>query len=284
MTNRLQREMRKLKPGDEASLEVWNGARYRTVKVKTVSAEDLTPERVTRAEAGDRPALGLSLGSSGSRRDTLGVFVSSVTDNGPADKAGIAEGDRIASINGVDLRVAKDDIGDFSVANSRISRLQREVAKLKPGQTVDLVVVQGGRSRTVKVTLGRMGDLERENGYVMHVGDGRGFITMPRVRIAPMAPMAPMAPLPPDAPTPPRARIRTCCGEEDIDLNLDGLRESLQDLGPRIREQLDRELPRIRDEIDFDLPNAMDQLRDQMNRMRIEMPMLRMRSGRGVII
>ena len=73
MTNRLVREMRKLKAGDEATLEVWNGSRSRAVKVKTVAADDLAPERVTRREAADRPALGISLGSSGSKRDTLGV-------------------------------------------------------------------------------------------------------------------------------------------------------------------------------------------------------------------
>ena len=42
----------------------------------------------------------------GSSRDTLGVFVMSVEDGGPAAKAGIEEGTRIASINGVDVRGA----------------------------------------------------------------------------------------------------------------------------------------------------------------------------------
>src|ERR1017187_7728158 len=117
MTNRLVREMRKLKAGDEATLEVWNGGRYKTAKVKTVAASDLTPERMGRQDAEDRPALGISLGSTGSKRDTLGVFVSSVSENGPADKAGITEGNRIASVNGMDLRVPTEDNGDWSVAS-----------------------------------------------------------------------------------------------------------------------------------------------------------------------
>ncbi|HEX7546657.1 MAG TPA: PDZ domain-containing protein, partial [Gemmatimonadaceae bacterium] len=147
MTNRLVREMRKLKAGDEATLEVWTAGRYKSVKVKTVAADDLSPERMTRQAAEDRPALGISLGSSGSKRDTLGVFVSAVSENGPADKAGITEGNRIASVNGVDLRVPKEDIGDWSVASARVARLQREVGKLKPGQTVELSVIEGGRAR-----------------------------------------------------------------------------------------------------------------------------------------
>src|SRR5437868_7260898 len=47
-----------------------------------------------------RAALGLELRTTGTRRDTLGVFVEAVTPKGPAEAAGIVEGDRIAAING----------------------------------------------------------------------------------------------------------------------------------------------------------------------------------------
>jgi predicted metalloprotease with PDZ domain len=276
MTDRLVREMRKLKAGDEVTLEVWNGGRYRTVKVKTVAADDLTPERMTRQDAEGRAALGISLGSTGSKRDTLGVFVSSVSENGPADKAGITEGNRIASINGVDLRVPKEDIGDWSVASARVARLQREIAKLKPGQTVDLSIVEGGRARTVKVTLGRAKDIERTTGFSFSTGDGSSFIMRPRVPMPPMNPMEPMSPMPPmlpTAPMAPRSRIRVFGGDGDTELNLESLRETLRDIGPRIRVDLDRELPQ-----------AMDQVRKEMDRLRIEMPLMRARLGRGVII
>jgi len=279
MTNRLVREMRKLKAGDEVTLEVWNAGRYRTVKVKTVAASDLTPERMGRQDAEDRPALGISLGSTGSKRDTLGVFVSSVSENGPADKAGITEGNRVASVNGVDLRVPKEDIGDWSVASARVSRLQREIAKLKPGQTVDLSIVEGGRARAVKVTLGRAKDIERTTGFSFSTGDGSSFIMRPRVPMPPMSPMppmppmSPMEPMSPMPPMAPRARIRVFGGDGDTEVNLDGLRETLRDIGPRIRADLDRELPQ-----------AMDQVRKEMDRLRIEMPLMRARLGRGVII
>jgi serine protease Do len=284
MTNRLVREMRKLKAGDEATLQIWDGAHYKTVKVKTVAAEDLSPERLSRADMEDRPVLGVSLGSSGSKRDTLGVFVSEVTEDGPADKAGVAEGDRIASINGVDLRVPKEDVGDWSVGSARVARLQREVRKLKPGQTVDLSIVEGGRARTVKVTLGRAKDLERTNGFSYSTGDGARFMTMP-----------PMPPMPPMSPMAPRARVRVLGGDGDAEVNLDGLRESLRDIGPRIREELDRDIPRVRDEIDREmprireeldreLPRAMDDVRHSLDEMRMELPRMNLRIAHKVII
>src|SRR5215207_5151720 len=48
---------------------------------------------------GDRAVLGLTPASSAGKRDTLGVMVQSLASGGPAEKAGIEEGDRIASIN-----------------------------------------------------------------------------------------------------------------------------------------------------------------------------------------
>jgi serine protease Do len=265
MTNRLVREMRKLKAGDEVTLEVWSG-RYKSVKVKTVAADDLSENRMTRQNAEERAVLGVSLGSNGSKRDTAGVFVSSVTDGGPADKAGINEGDRIASVNGIDLRVPKEDVGDASVASARVSRLQREIAKLKPGQTVDLSIVEGGHARTVKVTLGRAKDLDHGNGFSYSISDGPGYFSMPRVPMPPMnrmEPMTPMAPMPPMAPR---------------------IREDIESAMAHVKMELDRELPRLREELDRELPMEMDKVRTELNRMRLEMPLIATRVGRRVII
>ena len=90
--------------------------------------------------------------------------------------------------------------------------------------------------------------------------------------------------MPPMAPMAPRARIRVFGGDGDTEVNLDGLRESLRDIGPRVRAELDRELPRFFDGFDRELPQAMDQVRKEMDRLRIEMPLMRARLGRGVII
>jgi hypothetical protein len=110
-----------------------------------------------------RAAIGVQLSPTGTARDTLGVFVSRVTPKGPAENAGIVEGDRIVSVNGVDLRVSAADAGDNYAAELPSRRLSREVAKLSPGSVVNLRVYSGGRIRDVQVTAGRASDL-REGG------------------------------------------------------------------------------------------------------------------------
>lgn len=117
--------------------------------------------------------VGVTLSPTG-KRDTAGVFVQQVVPDGPAEKAGIVEGDRIASVNGVDVRVAREDAGDMRAATARIERFQREIRRLEPGQTADLVVVSAGRSRTVKVTLGNARDVRGGDafGFSFDTGDG----------------------------------------------------------------------------------------------------------------
>lgn len=122
-----------------------------------------------------RPAIGVQPGATGSVRDTIGVFVSHVTPNGPAEKAGIVEGDRIVSINGVDLRLNSADAGDSYAAELPVRRLTREVGKLSPGSVATVRVWSGGRVRDVAVTVGRASDL-REGGFGLLEGMPRGMI------------------------------------------------------------------------------------------------------------
>lgn len=153
MSRRLTRELDKVKPGDDVNLMVYGGGQTRSIKVKTVDPDSLyeTTRSVYR-RLDDRATLGVGLASTGSRRDTLGVFVMSVDEEGPAARAGIEEGARIASINGVDLRVAREDAGDEFVSGTRLNRLEREMNKLKAGDAVDLRIYQNGTTKTVKVT------------------------------------------------------------------------------------------------------------------------------------
>ena len=51
----------------------------------------------------DRAFLGVSTGMSGVR-DTLGLLITAITAGGPAEKAGLEEGNRIAAINRTSLR------------------------------------------------------------------------------------------------------------------------------------------------------------------------------------
>src|SRR5688572_17478701 len=161
---RLIRELEKLKAGDEVELRVYRDGNTRTVRVKTVAADELNQgmfastsgslRRVSR----DRAILGISLGGNGSRRDTLGILVVGVANEGPAAKAGIDEGDRVMSINGVDLRVAGEDAGDSQASNARINRLNREMEKVKAGDAVELRVYSAGQVKTVRVESARAAD------------------------------------------------------------------------------------------------------------------------------
>ena len=101
-----------------------------------------------------RAALGLELRATGTRRDTLGVFVEAVTPKGPAETAGIIEGDRIASINGTDLRVSAQDAGN----------------------RVTLRVYSGGRFRDVQVTAGKASDLMRLSHFNFRVPGPGGMM------------------------------------------------------------------------------------------------------------
>jgi len=98
-----------------------------------------------------RAIIGVSTTNAATSRDTLGVLVSTVRAGSPADKAGIEEGNRIASINGVSLRLSAADVGDDAMAGVLSRRLQRELDKLNPGDDVDLQVVANGQTKTMKI-------------------------------------------------------------------------------------------------------------------------------------
>lgn len=237
---RLIRELEKQKAGDEVELRVYRDGNTRTMRVKTVTAEELnsnnefmTSATYSMRAARDRAVLGVSLGGSGSRRDTLGILVVGITDEGPAAKAGIEEGDRVASINGVDLRVASEDAGDGQASSARINRLNREMEKVKAGDAVELRVYSGGQTRTVRVESAKASDLRGE-GFFFNDGAVRSF-TVPRA-----ARVRPPGVEFDDFTT--RARTKA-----ELETNLRALQGALrQSIEPtlKLREQLRSDLPR----------------------------------------
>jgi S1-C subfamily serine protease len=230
VSRRLIRELEKVKAGADVDLRVWSGGQTKSVKVKTVAMEDLPSRMKTaRREYEDRPALGLSLSATGSRRDTLGMLVVRVTTDGPAEKAGIVEGDRVAAINGVSLRVAAEDAGDGYMSSARMNRYRRELTKTSVGEDVELRVLSNGQSKTLRIKPIRAGDLPRDRGGVMIIGDGTvGFGDMfPGMPAIAMPPMAPMPPMPARVP-----RVFEFDGNFD-----DGVRIQLD---PRARIEIER--------------------------------------------
>lgn len=260
LTRRLSREIAKAKPGDEVELRVYRDGRTQTVKVKTADADSLFRRRdafrLTRSEMENRPALGFSIGNSGSRRDTLGVLVIAVADSTPAARAGIEEGNRIAAINGVSLRVSREDAGDRYLGNAKAQRLQREISQLKPGSDVTLRVYANGQTRDVTMKVARAGDLPKGSGNMMFLG-GMGGMMMP--------PIPPTPPMPPVPPMPPRPRAE--------EWPRDGVHF---ELGPQIEQGLHEagvELERIRPQLDQllrDLPEALQSIQLPIIRVQID--------------
>lgn len=210
LARRLTRALERVEEGDEVELRVYADGRTRTVKVKPVKQSELYGTRaqaLMTAMGGDRAVVGFSIGSTGSPRDTLGVFVSAVTTGGPADKAGIVEGDRISAINGVSVRVAREDAEDPAVGAAKAERLRREIAKLKAGDAAELTVVSAGRTRTVRVTTTKASELPG-GGYSI---DLRGLAPLMgeverRVEVERLRPSR-VAPVPPTPPAPPTPRV-----------------------------------------------------------------------------
>lgn len=238
LSRRLVRELEKVKPGDEVELRVYREGRTQNLRVRTVSSDSLfkrasTFRRVSREELGERPALGIGLGSTGSRRDTLGVLVMSVQDSSPAARAGLEEGNRIAAINGVSLRVAREDADDPSMGQTKAQRLMREVSQLKPGDNVTLRVYSGGQFRDVTMKVARAADLPRSRGMMFFGG----------MDFPPVPPVAPMPALP-------RGAFRSWTGAAPIRM----------ELGPEMERSLD------------EVRMKLDQMRPQLERIRTQIP------------
>ena len=161
MSRRLTRELGKLKPGDEVSLRVYHDGQVKAVRAKTVESDALYGSAMgfMRRTDDNRAVLGVSLAVTGSKRDTLGVLIIGVNDDGPAAKAGLEEGNRIAAINGVNLKVDHEDAGDRYVSSARYQRLQREMRKVKPDDDVTLDVYSDGRFKTVHLKAGKASEL-----------------------------------------------------------------------------------------------------------------------------
>lgn len=161
----------------------------------------------------NRATLGLMLGGSPTKRDTLGVFVEGVAENGPAERAGIYEGHRIAAVNGVDVRSTAADAGDEYLSGVGQHRLMRAMRDVSAGSTVSLRVWNGSGYRDVQVTAGRHADVFKNQRFGAGIWEGPGAIgfgpaieamkmTGPQVRHIEMRPSETPRPKARVAPTP----------------------------------------------------------------------------------
>ena len=103
------------------------------------------------ADADPRGLLGIEVSMSGTSRDTLGLLVSAVLSGSPADQAGLQERERIAEVNGMSLRVSREDVGKTEAQKLVYRRLSRELEALRPGDAVSMRVYGSTRARTVTI-------------------------------------------------------------------------------------------------------------------------------------
>jgi serine protease Do len=111
-----------------------------------------------------------------------GALVKSVEEGGPADKAGLKEGDVVVRFHGEPVLSA-----------SQLARLVRETPA---GRTVPIEVMRDGGAQKLAATLG--GDEHRSFGFSGDLGE----LDIPLPEI-PEIPEMPLAPLPPHPPTMP---------------------------------------------------------------------------------
>ena len=114
-----------------------------------------------------RMLLGMSLGTSGTDRDTLGLLVTQVLRDGPADRAGIDEGNRVAEIDGVSLRLDPVDIGRQGAIDAVMRRLSRTLRGLQGGEQAALRVFAAGKFKNANVQLGNAGSTPNAGGAVV---------------------------------------------------------------------------------------------------------------------
>jgi len=132
-----------------------------------------------------RMLLGMSLGTTGTDRDTLGLLVTQVLRDGPADRGGIDEGNRVAEIDGVSLRLDPVDIGRQGAIDAVMRRLSRTLRGLQGGEQAALRVFAAGKFKNANVQLGNSPNAPNAGTGVV--------VALPSTPAPPVATPAPVA-------------------------------------------------------------------------------------------
>lgn len=159
----------------------------------------------------NRPRLGLSVEMSDPDEQADGARIVGLMEDGPAERAGLREGDVITRLDGhaltapLDAEVERDLDPDRALPPQRLLEIVRDI---EPGQDVEVEYLRDGRAERVTVEAeelsgwGRSWDAERFGERMREFGDRMRSFRGPR---SPDAPDALGAPGAPDAPMPPGA-------------------------------------------------------------------------------
>jgi C-terminal processing protease CtpA/Prc len=97
------------------------------------------------------PNAGVMVSQTTTPRDTTGVLITAIAPGSAAEKAGLAEGNRVASVNGVNLKLSPTDVAQMDMQGFMARRFQREMSKVRPGDSVRLNVHVGTGYRNVVI-------------------------------------------------------------------------------------------------------------------------------------
>ncbi len=100
----------------------------------------------------DRGFIGVTVDPRPRDTDRYGAYITAVTPNYPADKAGIRAGDIITSVDGQSLTKGRTERAAGSDESFPWIRLTEVVGKLEPGKTVDLEYRRDNANRKTRIT------------------------------------------------------------------------------------------------------------------------------------
>lgn len=154
-----------------------------------------------------RPRLGISLsGDQGAEVNRQGARIESVMEDGPAERAGLQEGDIITEIGGISLLEPLSDEEDEADAAEDdappVARLLALVREIEPGDPVIVRYLRDGETRSAEVVAEELGprvSVWTDGGE----GDRMFRFQAPRPPEPPRVLVRPRAPSPPGAPEPP---------------------------------------------------------------------------------
>ena len=117
--------------------------------------EDSGPVRVFTFSG--RPRIGVRVDTrADAEKDKVGARIDEVTEDGPADKAGLKKGDIITRFNGTALGGVKAEDDDDSGPGMKLISLAR---KLEDGDTVDVEYRRGSETRKAKIVASDLGGM-----------------------------------------------------------------------------------------------------------------------------
>ena len=158
----------------------------------------------------ERPRLGISLDVSEPAAGERGAHISGVMEDGPAERAGLAEGDVITSVDGRPLsqplapEIERELDPERSLPAQRLLALAR---RLEPGDRVEIEFLRDGESRRVTVEAEHLGGWGKTFTLTTPEWDAEEFGERMRSLSERMRRMrAPQTPPAPDAPRAPAPR------------------------------------------------------------------------------